>query len=525
MAAATASRSRARNEGIPGRAVAMHAEGSRRDRPSALTLSQGEAAPASSRAEPEAGSDARRGAAPPRRRRRLSLQARSLVASSIALFAFLGLTGFALDRAFYESSLKELSYRLRSHVYGYLKDTDVSVAGKLIPPEFPPDSRFDRPQSGLYAAIVAENEAWTSPSALAHALPYPTELAPGEERFAGPVDTELGRVFVYSMAVLLPWSDRGTPSDLLVRFHIAEHESSLNAQLDVFRRTLWSWLVGLGVVLLIVDLILLRWSLTPLRRVANDLARVERGDEDRLEGDYPSELDGLTRSLNDFIVSERDQRARYRNTLADLAHSLKTPLAVVRSELENTASERALRGEVAEQVRRMDEIVAYQLSRAATAGHKTFAVAIGIERLAEEIVGSLEKVHADRRVLCEFDIDPEARFYGEQGDLMELLGNLVENAFKWARHRVLLTVRRTGPIGARRRGLEIVLEDDGPGIPDDQVERMLERGQRGDERVQGHGIGLSIVRDIVRAYRGELVVSHSAAFGGACFTVRFGALA
>ena len=504
--------------------MAIDAEWSRRDRSSALKLPRGEAAPAPVRAASESANDAHRNTAAPRRRRRLSLQARSLIASSIALFAFLGLTGFALDRAFYESSLKELSYRLRSHVYGYLKDTDVSVAGKLIPPEFPPDSRFDRPQSGLYAGIVAEGQSWSSPSALAHALPYPSGLAPGEERFAGPVETELGRVFMYSMAVLLPWSDRGTPRDLLVRFHVAEHESSINAQLDVFRRTLWAWLVGLGIVLLLVDLLLLRWSLTPLRRVASDLARVERGDEDRLEGNYPSELDGLTRNLNDFIESEREQRSRYRNTLADLAHSLKTPLAVVRSELENTASERALRGSVAEQVRRMDEIVAYQLSRAATAGHKTFAVAIGIERLAEEIVRSLEKVHADRRVLCEFDIDPDARFYGEQGDLMELLGNLVENAFKWARHRVLLTVRRTGPIGARRRGLEIVLEDDGPGIPEDQVERILERGQRGDERVQGHGIGLSIVRDIVRAYRGELVVARSAAFGGASFTVRFRAL-
>ncbi|HVF35703.1 MAG TPA: ATP-binding protein [Candidatus Saccharimonadia bacterium] len=494
--------------------MSIDAEWTQGNRPSALRLG--------TRARPAAGSEPRR--APQGRRGRLSLQARSLIASSLALFAFLGLTGFALDRAFYESSLKELSYRLRSHVFAYLKDTDVSVSGKIIPPEFPPDSRFDRPQSGLYAAIVADGGNWTSPSALAHPLPYLTDLKPGEERFSGPIETELGTVFVYSIGVLLPWSDRGAAKDMLVRIHVAEHESALNAQLDVFRRTLWAWLVGLGVVLLLLDLLLLRWSLTPLRRVANDLARVERGDQERLEGSYPGELDGLTRSLNDFIESEREQRSRYRNTLADLAHSLKTPLAVMRSEIDDGGHGDALRATVEEQLRRMDEIVAYQLSRAATAGHKTFAAAIGIERLAEEIVQSLEKVHADKYVLCEFEIDPEARFYGEQGDLMELLGNLLENAFKWARERVLLTVHRTGPIGARRRGLEIVVEDDGPGIPEDQVERMLQRGQRGDERVQGHGIGLSIVRDIVRAYRGELVVARSPAFGGAAFTLRFGAL-
>ena len=134
-------------------------------------------------------------------RRRLSLQARSLLASSLALFAFLGLTGFALDQAFYESSLKELSYRLRSHVYAYLKDTDVSVSGKIIPPEFPPDSRFDRPQSGLYATIVGAGGRWSSPSALSHPMPAVEDLKPGEERFTGPTKTELGTVFTYSIAV------------------------------------------------------------------------------------------------------------------------------------------------------------------------------------------------------------------------------------------------------------------------------------------------------------------------------------
>lgn len=500
--------------------MAIRAEWWRGDRASELKLSR----PAVEPFEADADAAAHR-APPPRPRRRLSLQARSLLASSLALFAFLGLTGFALDQAFYESSLKELSYRLRSHVYAYLKDTDVSVSGKIIPPEFPPDSRFDRPQSGLYATIVGAGGRWSSASALSHPLPAIEDLKPGEERFTGPTETELGTLFTYSIAVLLPWSDRGKPSDMLVHIHVSEHESTLEETLEVFRRTLWTWLVGLGIVLMLVDLLLLRWSLTPLRRVSADLARVERGERDRLEGSYPRELDGLTRSLNEFIESEREQRARHRNTLSDLAHSLKTPLAVVRSELEDEGSDASLRATVAEQVRRMDEIVAYQLSRGATAGHKTFAAAIGIERLADDIVRSLEKVHADRQVLCEFDIDPEARFYGEQGDLMELLGNLLENGFKWARHRVLLSVRQFGPIGARRRGLEIVVEDDGPGIPPDQVERLLQRGQRGDERVKGHGIGLSIVRDIVKAYRGELVVARSEAFGGAQFTLRFGAVA
>src|SRR5690606_10591060 len=143
---------------------------------------------------------------------------------------------------------------------------------------------------------------------------------------------------------------------------------------------------------------------------------------------------------------------------------------------------------------------------------QTFAAPLPLEPYAEEIVRSLEKVYAGKAVLCEFDIDAAARFHGDQGDLMELLGNLLENAFKWARRRVLLSARPL-PGGARRNGLELVFEDDGPGIADEDVERLLQRGVRGDERVQGHGIGLAIVQDIVKAYRGELGVDRSPGLG------------
>ena len=155
---------------------------------------------------------------------------------------------------------------------------------------------------------------------------------------------------------------------------------------------------------------------------------------------------------------------RYRNTLSDLAHSLKTPLAVMRSQLESGGEGENLRWTVLEQVGRMDEIVAYQLSRAATSGHQTFAAPLPIEPYAEEIVRSLEKVYAHKGVLCEFEIAPAARFHGDQGDLLELLGNLLENAFKWAQP-TRAAERDVLPGGsARRSGMELVVEDDGPGF-------------------------------------------------------------
>src|SRR5690606_9712121 len=187
------------------------------------------------------------------------------------------------------------------------------------------------------------------------------------------------------------------------------------------------------------------------------------------------------------------------------------------SQLETGADGEDLRWTVLEQVGRMDEIVAYQLSRAATSGHQTFAAPLPLDPYAEEIVRSLEKVYAAKSVLCEFDLDSAARFHGDQGDLLELLGNLLENAFKWARRRVLLTTQALPAQPGRRAGLVMVVEDDGPGIPEEKVEHLLQRGVRGDERVQGHGIGLSIVQDIIKAYNGSIRVSRSEALGGARF--------
>jgi two-component system sensor histidine kinase PhoQ len=265
----------------------------------------------------------------------------------------------------------------------------------------------------------------------------------------------------------------------------------------------------------------LRWSLQPLRVLERELARVRRGVSDRLSGRHPPELQQLTDSINALIESEYAHLDQSRNTLSDLAHSLKTPLAVLRTRLDAGTSEAELRHEVGVQVQRMSEIVSYQLSRAARSGHALFSAPIAIEPRAEEIVGSLEKVYRSKGVVCEFELDPEAKFHGELGDLQELIGNMLENAFKWSKQRVLLTVQSESAKGMSRPGLLLAVEDDGPGVDLENFETLLQRGARGDERVQGHGIGLAIVQDIVRAYRGDLKVERSSELGGARFTVHF----
>jgi len=183
-------------------------------------------------------------------------------------------------------------------------------------------------------------------------MEFARRLPMGSETFEGPLDTHAGRLYVYSFGVDIDPQNGGKPVHLT--FTVAQTEDQFERQVSTYRRTQFLWLATLGLMLILLQLLLLRWSLLPLRRVSSDLALIERGDREHLEGPYPVELMGLTARLNAFIDSERDQRTRYQNTLADLAHSLKTPLAVVRSQLE--AGLDVARADVLDQVRRMDEI-------------------------------------------------------------------------------------------------------------------------------------------------------------------------
>jgi two-component system sensor histidine kinase PhoQ len=452
--------------------------------------------------------------------RTLSLQARQLLAAALGLVAFLSLTGFALDRAFSEAAVSNLRDRLQTYAHAYLAGSDLARDGGLIIPDVPPEPRFAQPGAGLYAAVRSENFRWEAPSSLSRNVPFEMDLAMGEARFEGPIDSDEGPVYRFGLGVA--WQ-ADSDEEVDFNFIIVESAEAIDAQVGVFRRTLWAQLGAAALLLLLVQILISRWSLQPLRAVVKELAEVERGQAERLGGSYPLELAHLTDNINELIESEREHLVRYRNTLGDLAHSLKTPLAVLRTRIEDGSEGgiEDLREDVREQVARMDGIVAYQLARAATTGHQVFAAPIAIDPHVESLVQSLEKVYARKNVLCEFDLDPTARFYGELGDLLELLGNLLENAFKWANHRVLLTTQTLTVAPQRRAGLLISVDDDGPGIPADKVEHLLQRGVRGDERVQGHGIGLSIVQDIVRAYRGELSVERSDELGGARFVLRF----
>jgi len=452
-----------------------------------------------------------------------SINARQLIAVGLSLLAFLGLTGVALNQAFERTSTVQLRQWMQDYVYQISKEVEVLRSGELYIYETSAaiDPRFGRPGSGLYAQVVSEHSRWMSSSGYGPELPDNPLLGAGEELFKGPLamvnlDGTPGHVYLYGIGFIAVNDSNEIPYSV----YMMVDAGAIPQQMRAFRSALWENLGFAGLVLLLLQWLILRWSLSPLRQVVRELKAVQAGLAERMGGRYPAELEPLTNSINAMIESERATLERQRNTMADLAHSLKTPLAVLRARLDSGDDEASLRQEVATQCQRMTDLVSYQLGRAASGGHKLFSAPVEIESHAELIVQGLEKIHAARGVLCEFEIDSEARFYGEVGDLQELLGNLLENAFKWASSRVLLTVKVGEQAHSVRPGLYVSVEDDGGGIAEDKIAHILQRGMRGDELVQGHGIGLSIVQDIIRGYRGELEVTRSQELGGACFAVK-----
>ncbi|MDH3508435.1 MAG: ATP-binding protein, partial [Gammaproteobacteria bacterium] len=215
--------------------------------------------------------------------------------------------------------------------------------------------------------------------------------------------------------------------------------------------------------------------------------------------------EGLAGNLNALIDTERRRQARYRNTLDDLAHSLKTPLAVMRTLLGDSGrTETAEDAELIQAVDRMEERVTYQLRRARASG----ATGLGMEPVKvapvlDDLKLTLDKVYRDKAISAEVAASSNVVFLGDAGDFTEIAGNIIENAYKYGRARV--RVRAWNEDGS----LRLTVEDDGPGISPGEAEALIERGSRADESVPGQGIGLAVVREIADLYQGQLTVGES----------------
>lgn len=464
-----------------------------------------------------------------------SLQNRLLYLFSVLLFIFLGLTGLVLDSAFKSSIEAGAADRLQGQIYLLLAAAEEDE-GEFYFLEDLQEPRFGQLNSGLYGFISAPaiGELWRSDSAatlqLGNVEFLDQKIDVGNTAFStvrGDDNSASTRnrseqsqdFFVLSYGIL--WED-GLSEYM---FSVMEDVTPYYSEITNFRASLWSWLGGGAFLLLSLQFYLLRWGLSPLKRMEKNLKKIEEGEADQLVGEFPIELAGVTTNLNLLIESERKQQERYRTTLGDLAHSLKTPLAVIVGIVDGFASDSPKKivsqlASVSEQAERMDQIVSYQLQRAVQSHNSsTLTKQIKVTPVASKIIRALKKVYSDKGIETQLSLDSQAVFSGDERDLMEVLGNVLDNSFKYGKSLVLLRVRTRLD---ETPGIEIIVEDDGAGIAEDQQEFVLERGARIDTIKQGQGIGLAVVMDIVRSYNGQMLVGQSTDLGGAKITLKFG---
>ena len=446
-----------------------------------------------------------------------SLSARLLVSVSVLLLFFFGATIVVLDTAFVSAGEQAREDILDGYVMQLLAAAEPNDDGALSLPIDLFESRFNSLGSGLYAELRggAGGVLWQSQSALGLELPFdgPPEL--GVRRFARESLADGTPLLTLSLAVQWEFPDGSLRP---YTFKVSESLDSFNAQVARFRGQLFGWFAAVAVIMLLAIAVLMRGLLKPLRQIETEIGEIEEGGRAELSGEFPTELAGVARNMNLLIETERARSDRYRNTLGNLAHSLKTPLAALRALLAESGASRDFGRRADEQIERMDEIVRYQLRKPASSADNLVLKPVPVAEETERLVAGLLKVHRDKAPAIDARVSDGIRFRADTGDFLELTGNLVDNACKWCRGRVALRIEPETANGRSSTGLKITVGDDGPGVPEDAIEALQERGTRLDESTPGHGIGLAIVRDIAKSYGGRLEIGRSA-LGGAEFRV------
>ena len=426
-----------------------------------------------------------------------SLNQRILLSATLVLVIFIVGIAISLDRAFHDSALLGVQDRMFARILLLMGDAEIDNQGILSMPSDLIDTELSQPDSKTYAWITDQDKtvAWKSTSALNKRITTKLPLKKGEKKFEQ-ITIAGAPHFIYSFNVTWVTDTSAYP----LTFNVVTDTTLFDAQIERYREDIWGLLSIMALLLLVTQMLVLRWGLRPMRQVSTELAAIESGQQENLTGKYPLELKLLTDNINSLINHERKQQKRYRNGLADLAHSLKTPLAILRS---TTSSKENMQiTTLNEQIDRMNNIVQYQLRRAATAGSSPGMRLIALRPVAEKITNTIKKAYYNKPVQVIIDIDIAINLRIDEGDLMELLGNLIDNAFKWCQYSITLSAKQT------ENKVIIRIEDDGPGIKHQEAAKILERGARVDQSMPGHGIGLAIVRDIIQVYNGDLSIDQ-----------------
>ena len=444
-------------------------------------------------------------------------------ASSLALRLFLSATawtvvilvatGIILSSIYHDAV--ERSFDRRLSVYLRTLVADVAAPEQSADRGMPTvgEPLFDLPLSGWYWQITPLDAA--KPEIRSSRSLWDTGLSRLHDQDAttSPDGTRRGYVVgpeEQRLRVLERTVDLGDDGRYLIV--VAGDPQEIDDETHAFDRALLVTFATLAVVLLLITMFQVRFGLAPLNRISQALAAIRAGTAERLEGRFPVEIAPLARETNALIDANREIVERARTHVGNLAHALKTPLSVMVNEA--AGREDPLAAKVTEQANIMRDQIARHLERARLAARlKVVGSVTDIVPIVTALTRTMEKIHQGRGIAIDLDAPAEVRFRGERQDLEEMVGNLVDNACKWAQMRVSIEVAAERPYGAKPGAVRIIVDDDGPGLNPAQRDQVARRGLRLDETKPGSGLGLSIVLELAALYGGNLLLG-TAPIGG-----------
>ncbi len=417
----------------------------------------------------------------------------ALVATAFLLAA---LYSRALDRSLSEA----LNFNLETLVARTLENGAPEAPGLSAA-----DPRFTRPASGWYWQITDEVGL---PLNLSNSL-----IGSVMPRISGPFNDRNARtgIAIDDFDTRIRMIERKvTIGDQELIYAVAGNLDEIATLTGQFRGQTLVVLGAVGAMLAIMSAIVARVALRPVQKLSKAIENVRSGGARRVEGDFPSELVPLADELNELLRANTEIVERARNQVGNLAHGLKTPLAVLRNEAAGREEEFA--GVVRAEVEKMNSQVKTYLDRAQmSARTAVIGQKADTGEVIERLVRVMEKIHSDRDIGLELPVDGAPWFRGEESDLEEMVGNLLDNACKWSKSSVAIIVEQTRVSGQKK--VLIAINDDGRGLNETEMKAVLRRGVRLDEKTPGSGLGLDIVKELVDVYGGTLSL-HPSPQGG-----------
>ena len=445
----------------------------------------------------------------PVRLRSRSIAKRLFSSAALLSFAILLVAGLVLSTIYRRTAEANFDERLGDYLHELVADIATSGEESRAAPVQLGEPQFKLPMSGWYWQLtrldVPKPEIRSSRSLFAAKLPrlsesgVPTGAGGARRGYAkGPDDRVLRMV-----ERIIDMGDQG-----IYLVQIAATTEEIDAQISRFEFDLVVTFAVLALALVLSSVAQLRYGLKPLRQLQEGVAAIRRGEAEKIEGDFPQDLAPLAGELNLLIDANRDVVERARTQVGNLAHALKTPLSVIINEA--AADRGPLAAKVEEQAAIMRDQVTYYLNRARVAVRaRTLGGVTEVALATEALVRTFEKIYSERAIGFVLTLHGTIRFPGERQDFEEMVGNLVDNAGKWARHAVAITIEPEPWSNlSERRFFRVAIDDDGPGLAPELRQAALSRGKRLDETKPGSGLGLSIVADLASLYGGALILEE-----------------